>query len=310
MSYNGSAFSGWQIQENANSVQAELQKALSTLLRQPIEVVGAGRTDAGVNARNYIAHFNYNGNMPDQPHTIYKLNAILPKEISIHSVWPVAEDMHARFSATSRTYKYYIHTEKDPFCSQFSYFVPARKLNIEKMNEACRYFLGEQDFSSLEKVNGGNKTSICNVTYARWEPFYPNNAGALGATTAQGTSSAPGTTSATGTYGILGTAETQGTACASGTSTALGTSAAPGNATASEPTHYVFTVTANRFLRNMVRAMVGSLLEVGSGKREPEWIKQMLQQKNRSAAGHSVPGNALFLVEVGYPPETENLRSK
>lgn len=310
MSYNGSAFSGWQIQENANSVQAELQKALSTLLRQPIEVVGAGRTDAGVNARNYIAHFNYNGNMPDQPHTIYKLNAILPKEISIHSVWPVAEDMHARFSATSRTYKYYIHTEKDPFCSQFSYFIPARKLNIEKMNEACRYFLGEQDFSSLEKVNGGNKTSICNVTYARWEPFYPNNAGALGATTAQGTTGAPGTTSATGTYGILGTAETQGTACASGTSTALGTSAAPGNATASEPTHYVFTVTANRFLRNMVRAMVGSLLEVGSGKREPEWIKQMLQQKNRSAAGHSVPGNALFLVEVGYPPETENLRSK
>lgn len=255
LSYNGSAFSGWQIQENANSVQAELQKALSTLLRQPIEVVGAGRTDAGVNARNYIAHFNYNGNMPDQPHTIYKLNAILPKEISIHSVWPVAEDMHARFSATSRTYKYYIHTEKDPFCSQFSHFVPARKLNIEKMNEACQYFLGEQDFSSLEKVNGGNKTSICNVTHAAWEPLYPNSAGA------------------------------------------------PGTSGVPEPTHYVFTVTANRFLRNMVRAMVGSLLEVGSGKREPEWIKQMLQQKNRSAAGHSVPGNALFLVEVRYPEE-------
>ncbi len=316
MSYNGSAFSGWQIQENANSVQAELQKALSTLLRQPIEVVGAGRTDAGVNARNYIAHFNYNGNMPDQPHTIYKLNAILPKEISIHSVWPVAEDMHARFSATSRTYKYYIHTEKDPFCSQFSYFVPARKLNIEKMNEACRYFLGEQDFSSLEKVNGGNKTSICNVTYARWEPFYPNNAGALGATTVQGTAGASGITSATGNSGILGTAETQGTAGAPGTTStteAIGTSettAASGTATVPEPAHYVFTVTANRFLRNMVRAMVGSLLEVGSGKREPEWIKQMLQQKNRSAAGHSVPGNALFLVEVGYPEETENLRSK
>ncbi len=315
MSYNGSAFSGWQIQENANSVQAELQKALSTLLRQPIEVVGAGRTDAGVNARNYIAHFNYNGNMPDQPHTIYKLNAILPKEISIHSVWPVAEDMHARFSATSRTYKYYIHTEKDPFCSQFSYFVPARKLNIEKMNEACRYFLGEQDFSSLEKVNGGNKTSICNVTYARWEPFYPNNAGALVATTVQGTAGASGITSATGNSGILGTAETQGTAGAPGTTStteAIGTSettAASGTATVPEPTHYVFTVTANRFLRNMVRAMVGSLLEVGSGKREPEWIKQMLQQKNRSAAGHSVPGNALFLVEVGYPEEATRPRT-
>ena len=268
MSYNGSAFSGWQIQENANSVQAELQKALSTLLRQPIEVVGAGRTDAGVNARNYIAHFNYNGNMPDQPHTIYKLNAILPKEISIHSVWPVAEDMHARFSATSRTYKYYIHTEKDPFCSEFSYFVPSRKVNIEKMNQACQYFLGEQDFSSLEKVNGGNKTSICNVTHASWEPIYPNTAGA--------TATLPSASTAATTLTSAGTKD--------------------GNAT-----HYVFTVTANRFLRNMVRAMVGSLLEVGSGKREPEWIKEMLAQKNRCAAGHSVPGNALFLVNVEYP---------
>jgi len=297
LSYNGSAFSGWQIQENANSVQAELQKALSTLLRQPIEVVGAGRTDAGVNARNYIAHFNYNGNMPDQPHTIYKLNAILPKEISIHSVWPVAEDMHARFSATSRTYKYYIHTEKDPFCSQFSHFVPARKLNIEKMNEACQYFLGEQDFSSLEKVNGGNKTSICNVTHAAWEPLYPNSAGAPGTSCAPEISSAPGTT------GITEAISTPEANSITGTISTSEATAASETATVPEPTHYVFTVTANRFLRNMVRAMVGSLLEVGSGKREPEWIKQMLQQKNRSAAGHSVPGNALFLVEVRYPEE-------
>lgn len=244
LSYNGSAFSGWQIQENANSVQAELQKALSTLLRQPIEVVGAGRTDAGVNARNYIAHFNFNCNIQDVPLTIYKLNAILPKEISIHSIYPVAEDMHARFSAISRTYKYYIHTEKDPFGSQFSYFLPPRRLDFEKMNRAAQYFLGQQDFTSLEKLNGGNKTSICNVTQAYWEPL-----------------DAPDFESAT---------------------------------------HFVFTVSANRFLRNMVRAMVGSLLDVGLGKREPEWIKQMLAQKNRNAAGHSVPGNALFLVEVKY----------
>ena len=244
LSYNGSAFSGWQIQENANSVQEELQKALSTLLKEPVQVVGAGRTDTGVNARNYIAHFDFQGEMPAQPHTVYKLNAILPKQISVHSVYPVPDEIHARFSALSRTYKYYIHTEKDPFCSEFSYFVPARKLNFEKMNLACQYFLGEQDFSSLEKVNGGNKTSICNVTHASWEPI--------------------------------------------------------GN---DIPTQYVFTVTANRFLRNMVRAMVGSLLEVGSGKREPEWIKEMLARKNRSAAGHSVPGNALFLVNVEYPVE-------
>ncbi len=262
MSYNGSAFSGWQIQENANSVQAELQKALSALLKEPIQVVGAGRTDTGVNARNYIAHFDFQGQMPAEPHTVYKLNAILPKQICIHSVYPVSEQMHARFSALSRTYKYYIHTEKDPFCSEFSYFVPSQKVNIEKMNQACQYFLGEQDFSSLEKVNGGNKTSICNVTHAGWEPLYTNASG-----------------------------------------TPIPTPEVPANGNA--PTHYVFTVTANRFLRNMVRAMVGSLLEVGSGKREPEWIKEMLAQKNRCAAGHSVPGNALFLVNVEYPQETQ-----
>lgn len=244
LSYNGSAFSGWQIQENANSVQAELQKALSILFKEPLQVTGAGRTDAGVNARNYIAHFDLSGEMPPASHVIYKMNAILPKEICVHSVYPVADDMHARFSAISRTYKYYIHTEKDPFCSEFSYFLPNRTPDFEKMNQAAQYFLGEQDFTSLEKVNGGNKTSICNVTHARWEPMDSED---------------------------------------------FATSR-----------HFVFTVTANRFLRNMVRAMVGSLLEVGTGKREPEWIKEMLAKKDRCAAGHSVPGNALFLVDVEY----------
>ena len=244
LSYNGSAFSGWQIQENANSVQAELQNALSTLLKQPIQVVGAGRTDTGVNARNYIAHFDVQESIPANETTVYKLNAILPKEICIHKIYPVSDDMHARFSAKSRTYKYYIHSEKDPFCSNFSYFLPPKKLNFEKINKAAQYFLGEQDFTSLEKLNGGNKTSICNVTKAVWEPIDGKDF--------------------------------------------------------ESSRHFVFTVSANRFLRNMVRAMVGSLLEVGSGKREPEWIKEMLAQKNRCAAGHSVPGNALFLVEVEY----------
>lgn len=244
LSYNGSAFSGWQIQENANSVQQELQKALSTLFREPIQVVGAGRTDTGVNAKNYIAHFDTQNDICGEPKFIYKLNAILPKEICIHTIQPVAGDMHARFSAKSRTYKYYIHTEKDPFCSNFSYFLPPDRINFEKMNQAAQYFLGEQDFTSLEKLNGGNKTSICNVTLAKWEPLDgPDFANAK---------------------------------------------------------HFVFTVTANRFLRNMVRAMVGSLLDVGFGKREPEWIKEMLSKKNRCAAGHSVPGNALFLVNIEY----------
>lgn len=243
LSYNGSAFCGWQIQENANSVQAELQKALSTLLKTPIAVVGAGRTDTGVNARNYIAHFNTETPLSISPTLFYKLNAILPKAICVHNIYPVDEQMHARFSAKSRTYKYYIHTEKDPFCSEFSYFLPPR-LNFEKMNQAAKYFIGEQDFTSLEKLGADNKTSICNVTQAYWEPL-----------------DAP---------------------------------------TFVQASHFVFTVTANRFLRNMVRAMVGSLLDVGFGKKDPEWIQQMLLQKNRSAAGHSVPGNALFLVEVEY----------
>ena len=243
LSYNGAALSGWQIQQNANSVQQELQHALSVLLRESISVVGAGRTDAGVNARNYIAHFDFNMVIDNIPHIVYKLNAILPREIAVHSIEQVDEQMHARFSAKSRTYNYYVHTQKNPFIDKFSYLVP-QKIDFEKMNRAALYFLGEQDFTSLEKLNGGNKTSICNVTFAKWSPI----------------DSADFTTA----------------------------------------TQFKFTVTANRFLRNMVRAMVGSLIEVGLGKREPEWIKEMLLKRDRSAAGGSVIGNALFLDKIEY----------
>ena len=239
LSYNGTAFCGWQIQDNANSVQEELQKALSMVLKESISVTGAGRTDTGVHAKNYIAHFDCQSFIQDVPHTLYKINAILPQEIAVHNIFEVAPDAHARFDATSRTYKYYIHTNKDPFDNGFSLFVKPDRVNMELMNHAANYFLGEQDFSSLEKVNGGNKTSVCNVTYAKWEQIDENR--------------------------------------------------------------YVFTVTANRFLRNMVRAMVGSLLEVGAGKRKPEWIREMLAMKNRCSAGQSVNGKALFLVEVTYP---------
>lgn len=239
LSYNGAAFCGWQIQDNANSVQQELQKVLSLLLKEPISVTGAGRTDSGVHAINYIAHFDSQSVIQDAAYITYKLNAILPKEIAVHYIRQVHDTAHARFDATSRTYKYHVHTNKNPFDTGFSLHVRPQDMNIEKMNAAAEYFLGEHDFSSLEKVNGGNKTSICTVTHARWEQ--------------------------------------------------------------TDECNYVFTVTANRFLRNMVRAMVGSLLEVGAGKREPEWICKMLEQKDRSAAGQSVPGKALFLVEVKYP---------
>lgn len=239
LSYNGAAFCGWQIQENAKSVQEDLQKALTLLLKESISVTGAGRTDSGVHAKNYIAHFDCQAIIQDEAYLAYKLNAILPAEIAVHRIFKVHDTAHARFDATSRTYKYYIHTNKNPFDSGYSLHVRADRIDIEKMNEAAGYFLGEQDFSSLEKVNGGNRTSICTVTYAKWEQL--------------------------------------------------------------DESRYVFTVTANRFLRNMVRAMVGSLLEVGAGKRNPEWIKSMLSLKNRCAAGQSVPGKALFLVEVKYP---------
>lgn len=261
LSYNGSAFSGWQIQENANSVQEELQKALSTLLKEPISIHGAGRTDSGVNAVNYIAHFDCQVFAQDIEHLLYKLNAILPKEICIHDIFSVHADAHARFDAVSRTYKYFIHTHKDPFNAKFSYHLPPNRLDFEKMNLAAKYFLGEQDFTSLEKVNGGNKTSICNVKEAFWAPInsFPDFTGKRF------------------------------------------TPAQQSEIDFASADHFVFTVTANRFLRNMVRAMVGSLLDVGFGKRSPEWIAQMLTQKDRCAAGHSVPGNALFLYEIKYP---------
>lgn len=238
LSYNGAAFSGWQIQKNAKSVQQEVQNALTLLLKEPITLTGAGRTDAGVNAIDYVAHFDSSYTFQNCPYICYKLNAILPKEISIGAILPVKPQAHARFDATSRCYKYYIHTFKDPFCAPFSHFVKGEP-SLERMNRAASILLGKHDFSAFEKAGGGNKTSICNVMEAKWERLSEHR--------------------------------------------------------------YLFTVRADRFLRNMVRAMAGSLLEVGLGKREPEWIAGVLASGNRCKAGQSVPSNALFLVDITYP---------
>lgn len=239
LSYKGSAFSGWQIQENANSVQQELQNALTILLKEPISVTGAGRTDAGVNAINFVAHFDSREAIQKISLLIYKLNAILPREITIHKLLQVHDTAHARFDAISRTYRYYIHLNKDPFCGDFSLYIKGGKIDIGKMNEAAGYFLGTRDFSSMEKVNGGSRTSICTVTSAAWKEIGEGK--------------------------------------------------------------FVFEVTANRFLRNMVRAMVGTLLEVGLGKREPQWVEEILRSRQRNMAGQSVPGTPLFLTEIKYP---------
>ena len=256
LSYNGSAFCGWQIQNNAVSVQEELEKALSTLCREQVQVSGAGRTDTGVNSINYIAHFDLlNTPSMTAAQLCYKLNAILPKEICIHEIKETAPDFHARFDAISRQYHYFIHFNKDPFCSSFSY-LSRTPLDIEAMNTGARFLLGTHDFSCFEKVGGGNATSICTVMEASWRTYTPAHVAVTGFPYREGD-------------------------------------------------YIVFTIKANRFLRNMVRAIVGSLLEVGRGKRSPEWIGELISKGNRSDAGMSVPGNALFFSGAAY--ENKNL---
>ena len=251
LSYDGSAFCGWQIQNNAVSVQGTLEKALSTLCGQDIQVTGAGRTDTGVNAINYIAHFEITGDAaPEAELLCYKLNAMLPREIVIHEICEVSEEFHARFNATSREYHYFIHFKKDPFAEKFSYRM-RYPLDIEAMNKAASLLLGEHDFSCFEKVGGNNATSICNITEAGWSTYKPTHIELMGMPYCEGD-------------------------------------------------YIVFKVRANRFLRNMVRAIVGSLIEVGRGKKDPEWITRLIASGSRSDAGQSVPGHALFFTGAEY----------
>ena len=251
LSYDGKAFCGWQIQNNARTVQGELEKAISTLTGTAVQVTGAGRTDSEVNAINYIAHFDLSDEVRiEAAHLCYKLNAMLPREIAVHEVSEAEEDFHARFDARIREYHYFIHFRKDPFCEKYSYRM-RYPLDIEKMNEAAKHMLGEHDFSCFEKVGGNNTTSICTVTEAGWSTYRPAHG------------------------------EMMGYPCEEGD-------------------YIVFKVRANRFLRNMVRAMVGSLIEVGRGKKDPSWIASLIESGSRSDAGSSVPGNALFFTGAQY----------
>ena len=234
--YDGTNYHGWQIQPNANSVQQELQRALSILLRKEIEVVGAGRTDTGVHARNMAAHFEAEITM-ELDQLVYRLNRILPRDIAVYEVQEVNPEMHARFSATSRTYHYYIHTKKDPFERHYSLQMNY-PLDFKKMNEAAQHFLQHEDYAAFCKAGGDNKTTICHVTTARWVQ--------------------------------------------------------------TSPTTWYFEITANRFLRNMVRAVVGTLIDVGRGKITMEQFLDNMHNGSRSDAGESMPGNALFLEDVGY----------
>ena len=250
LSYDGSGFCGWQVQENAPTVQQCLEAALATLLREAVTVTGAGRTDAKVNATGYVAHFDTARSGLDAGDFGYKLNAILPHGIVVHAIEKAAPGFHARFDAVQREYKYFIHRKKDPFLRNRSclYTFP---LDVEKMNEAARALLGTHDFRCFEKTGSDNRTSVCTVMQAFWAPYEPDHVRLMGFPAAQGD-------------------------------------------------YLVFTIRADRFLRNMVRAVVGSLLEVGRGRRDPEWIAGLLSSGTRSDAGTSVPGHALFLTAVEY----------
>lgn len=243
-SYDGTRYHGWQIQPNGESVQERLQQALSTLLRADISVTGAGRTDAGVHARMMVAHFDTDAVFePEGDELIngrqlaYKLNRLLPYDIAVQKVERVADDLHARFSATSRTYHYYVHTEKDPFRRAYSCELHYQ-LDFDKMNEAARMLLTYEDFGAFCKSGADVKTTLCHVTAAEWHQ-----------------------TSATNWY---------------------------------------FEITANRFLRNMVRAVVGTLIYVGRGRLSLEEFRKVIEGKRRTEAGESMPGNALFLEDIKY----------
>ena len=235
--YDGTAYHGWQIQPNGNSVQAELQRCLSTLLREEITVTGAGRTDAGVHARKMTAHFDTEQTI-DCKQLAYKLNRILPNDIAVTEVKEVSSDFHARFSAIARTYHYYIHTQKDPFLRNSSCELHYA-LDFDKMNEAAAKLLTYSDFGAFCKSHADVKTTLCQVTTARWVQQSPNS--------------------------------------------------------------WYFEITANRFLRNMVRAVVGTLIDVGRGRLSIDDFCRIIEGKKRTDAGESMPAHALFLEDVSYP---------
>lgn len=237
LSYDGARYHGWQRQPNGLSVQQVLEEALSTLLRQPIEVVGAGRTDAGVNASMMVAHFD--ASLPEGT-VVSRLNRLLPSDIAVQRIVPVRPDAHARFSATSRTYHYYITFDKSPFLRHYAWRCPF-PLDFDRMNEAARHLFEYTDFTSFSKLHTDVKTNNCRIMKAEW------------------------VRQADGTW--------------------------------------MFEVQADRFLRNMVRAIVGTLVDVGRGKISVQDFCDIIEKKDRCSAGQSMPGNALFLAGIMYPED-------
>lgn len=238
LAYDGTNYHGWQIQPNAISVQEVLDKALSTLCAEPIYSLGCGRTDTGVHAKDFYAHFDTSKELDDR--LIINLNGILPDDIAAKRFIKVDDQAHARFDATLRSYEYHMHFHKDPFKNGYSYYFPyQRKPDVHLMNEAAKYLLEVNDFACFSKAHAGAKTTICKVSRAEWQIINEDT--------------------------------------------------------------IVFYISADRFLRNMVRAIVGTLIDVGNGKLTSEDLKKIIESKNRSMAGTSVPGNGLYLCEIKYP---------
>lgn len=250
LSYNGKNYHGWQSQPNAVSVQQEIEEALSVVTRLPISITGAGRTDAGVHAREMYAHFDIPSPIEEKSKFLNSINRLVGKDIAIHDIIKVHDEAHARFDASRRTYKYFVTYSKTPFIYPFSWCSPAI-LDIQKMNEAASLLLNTTDFTSFAKLHSDAKTNICKVYEACWSEIENGNV----------QSPIPNFLD----KGI------------------------------------VFTISADRFLRNMVRAVVGTLVDVGRGKISIAEFSDIIHQKNRCAAGTSMPPEALFLWEVKYP---------
>jgi len=235
LAYNGTHYHGWQYQPNAASVQETLNKALSVILNAEIDVVGAGRTDTGVHAREMFAHFDTDNGFETQV-LVHKLNSFLPKDIVVYDIFQVHNDAHARFDAKKRTYEYHIHLFKNVFLQDLSWHCP-QKPDVAKMNEAAKLLLQQTDFECFSKVHTDVNTFNCNVTEAFWK---------------------------------------------------------------AENNKLIFTISADRFLRNMVRAIVGTLINVGLGKLTIEGFQGVIESKKRSEAGFSVPAHGLYLTEIAY----------
>lgn len=259
LSYCGAGFHGWQAQSHDSSVQGTVEKALSTLTKSEIPVTGAGRTDTGVNAFDYVAHFDAVNGL-DTGQLCYKLNAILPHSIVVKSIVPADDQFHARFSATERKYTYFLHRVKNPFLGDFSYLYDYPDVDFDAMNRAAGALVGRHDFRCFEKTGTDTKTSICEVFEAGWHPYTPS---------------------------FISVME---------------------EAPLTSQDYWYFSIRADRFLRNMVRAIVGTLLEVGRGKRSAGEFSSLIldcgvargNESSRGAAGESVPGEALFLSSIKY----------